>query len=200
MPTFPSPTLLQSVKITSWSPTLISQAHNLARQVRSKGAHRWIVEAELPDTLTRAEAAPIMAFMAALRGQYTAFDIALPVIGTTRGAGGGTPLVDGAAQTGRSVATKGWPIATAILKAGDFITFAGDYKVYMLTADVSSDGSGDATLAIEPALFSSPADEAAVTVTGVSWRVALNDDKAPLGLSPVLYDIQTLSMIEAPNG
>jgi hypothetical protein len=200
MPTFPSPTLLQSVKITSWSPTLISQTHNLARQVRSKGAHRWVIEAQLPDTLTRAEAAPIMAFLAALRGRYTAFDIALPVLGTTRGAGGGTPLVDGADQTGRSVATKGWPNSTAILKAGDFVTFAADYKVYMLTADVSSDGSGDATLAIEPALFASPADEAAVTVTGVSWRVALNDDKATLGLAPVLYDIQTLSMIEAPNG
>jgi len=200
MATFPSPTLLQNIKITSWSPTLISQAHNLNRQVRSKGAHRWIIEAELPDNLTRAEAAPIAAFLAALRGQYTAFDIALPVIGTTRGAGGGTPLVDGAAQTGRTVNTKGWPNSTAILKAGDFVIFAGHYKVYMLTADASSDGSGDAALSLEPALFASPADGAAVTVSGVSWRVALTDDKTPLSIAPVLYSFDTLTMIEAPNG
>lgn len=200
MPTFPLPALLREISITTYSPTLISVSHNLKRQVRSKGVHRWMIEASLPEAATRSNAAALMAFMTALRGQYTAFDIALPVIGTARGAGGGTPLVNGADQTGRSVVTDGWPNSTAILKAGDFVTFAGDYKVYMVTADVSSDGSGDATLTIEPALEVTPDDDAAITCSGVSWRVALADDKFTWSMVPNYYMLQKISMIEAPNG
>ena len=43
----------------------------------------------------------------------------------------------------------------------------------MVTADVSSDGSGDATIAIEPALVASPADDAAITHSSVPFTVAL---------------------------
>jgi len=86
---------------------------------------------------------------------------------TTLGAGGGTPLVNGASQTGTSLITDGWPNSTAILKAGDLITCANITTVYEITADVSSDGSGNATLTINPPIFSggSPANNAAITVT-----------------------------------
>lgn len=122
------------------------------------------------------------------------------------GAHGGTPLVDGAAQnvtyanaTGantQTLVTDGWTTSAAILKAGDVFTIAGVFAVnpvpgegttgktvmpylqqFTVISDASSDGSGDATLTISPAIITSgaqqtvdaaPADNAAITVLGTA--------------------------------
>lgn len=104
---------------------------------------------------------------------------------------GGTPLVNGASQTGSSLITDGWTASAASrLKKGDVFTIAGVYAVnpvsknttgvlqqFVVTADVSSDGSGNATIPIYPAITpttaqktvsASPADNAALTVLGAA--------------------------------
>lgn len=109
----------------------------------------------------------------------------------TVGALGGTPLVNGAAQTGASLITDGWTAAAAPRgKKGDTFTVAGCFAVnpvsgdtlshlqqITLTADVSSDGSGNATLPISPSLIATgasktvsalPADNAAITWIGAA--------------------------------
>jgi hypothetical protein len=118
----------------------------------------------------------------------------------TVGTLGGTPLVNGASQgiinSGStdnphawttSLVTDGWTAAAANrLKAGDIITIAGVFAVnpvnkqnlgylkqFVVTADTNSDGSGNATLVISPAIIAGgayqnvtnrPADNAAITV------------------------------------
>jgi hypothetical protein len=100
-----------------------------------------------------------------------------------------TPLVAGANQTGSSIITNGWAAAIATrLKKGDCITFAGVYMVdpisfqsngvlqqFVVTADVASDGSGNATIPISPSIIltgptqtvtASPADGAAILTFG----------------------------------
>jgi hypothetical protein len=107
---------------------------------------------------------------------------------------GGTPLVNGASQSGASLITDGWTAAAASrLKKGDIFTIAnvyaanpwtrkstGSLRQFTVTADVSSDGSGNATLAISPAIVTSgpyqnvdagPADNAAITVLGAASAV-----------------------------
>lgn len=105
----------------------------------------------------------------------------------TVGAHGGTPLVNGASQTGSSLVTDGWSLSTQVLNKGDIITLAGVNGVnpqnrqstgarqFVVTADVTSDGSGNATIPIYPAITPStafqtvdvgPADNAAITVLG----------------------------------
>ena len=90
---------------------------------------------------------------------------------TPKGTYGGTPLVDGANQTGSTITLKG---ATADVsnwaRAGDLVTFAGITLVYEVPTDTNSVGGGAVTLPISPPIFSggSPADEAAVTTTGIS--------------------------------
>ena len=123
--------------------------------------------------MTRAQFAPIYAFVVKQRGRYESFTIVPAVVSTGQGSPAGTPLVNGASQTGRSLVTDGWNASIAIFKAGDFLKIAGNDKVYMCTADVSSDGSGDATISIEPALVASPADDGAITHSSVSFTVAL---------------------------
>jgi hypothetical protein len=102
---------------------------------------------------------------------------------------GGTPLVNGASQTGSSLVTDGWTASAANrLKKGDVFTIAGvfavnpvsgdtlsDLQQFVVTADVSSNGSGDATIPFSPPIITtgayktvsaSPADNAAITVLG----------------------------------
>jgi len=71
----------------------------------------------------------------------------------------GTVLVNGASQTGTSLAVDG---LTGTPQAGDTFTVAGIEKVYTVTSDATV-SSGGSTLAINPALASSPADNAAIT-------------------------------------
>lgn len=95
-----------------------------------------------------------------------------------------TPLTNGSLQTGSSIVTDGWG-ASASLKRGDSITFAGVRWVnpqskedvgalaqFVLLADATSDGSGNATLTISPAIITTgplqnvtaaPADNATIT-------------------------------------
>mgnify|MGYP006232654725 FL=1 len=65
---------------------------------------------------------------------------------------------------------------TGTLKAGDFVKFAGDTKVYMVVSDVTADGSNEATLTIEPPLRSAISDNASVTYDGVEFTVRLTND------------------------
>ena len=76
----------------------------------------------------------------------------------------GTVLVNGASQTGTSLVVDG---LSAAPQAGDVFKIAGVDLVYTVTSDASV-SSGGATLAINPALDSSPADDAAITFLSTS--------------------------------
>lgn len=114
----------------------------------------------------------------------------------TNGVNSGTPLSNGATQSGASIITDGWTASTTgILKKNDLITFAGVYGVnpvppnnvigtgsdnlmtFRVTADVNSDGSGNATIPIDPPLTTTGvyatgsttiANNSAITVLGNS--------------------------------
>lgn len=109
----------------------------------------------------------------------------------TVGAYSGTPLVNGATQTGSSIALDGFGVSiTGALKKGDIISFAGVNFVnpmtgvatsttaqFVVTADANSNGTGQVTAPIYPAIVTSgpyktvsgsPADNAAVTIAGAS--------------------------------
>lgn len=83
----------------------------------------------------------------------------------TVGAHGGTPLVNGATQSGTSLVTDGWPNSTAVLNVGDQFTIANVFEVnpqtyqstgrlqrFTVTAAATSNGSGQATLSISPGI------------------------------------------------
>lgn len=128
---------------------------------------------------------------------------------------GGTPLVNGVpAQGATTLVTDAWTAAAASrLKKGDVFTIANVYAVnpqsrlstgqlrqFVVTADVSSDGSGNLTAAISPAIQSTgsfptvnalPADNAAITVLGAANTVtpanmAFHKDFMVLGCADLL--------------
>lgn len=190
-PTDPAP---RDVSLRSVQPTLVSTAHSLQQQVRSRGAQRWAIRLDYP-ALTRPQWAPLFAFAMAQRGQYETFTLALPVLTTPQGTWAGSPAVKGAGQTGRSVAVDGFT-AGATVKAGDLCQFAGDAKVYMVTADATADGAGEATLAIEPALQATPADDAAVASSTAVFTVAFASDVREATMVPGKILALTVDLVE----
>lgn len=146
-------------------------------QTASYPGSRWAANFMLVPK-TRADMAAVVAFLAQLDGMAGRFYGYDPAATTPLGVGTGTPLVNGASQTGKSLITDGWTAGqTGILKAGDYFTVNNEMK--MVTADCDSDGSGNATISFTPALRSSPANNAAITVTNPKCIMRLeNDDQA----------------------
>ncbi len=125
--------------------------------------------------LSDSDGRTLLAFMVALRGEagrFTLYDHSHP---NPAGIATGSPLVNGASQTGGTLITDGWTNSvTGILKAGDYIGVNGELK--MVTSDVDSDVTGKVTLTIEPPLRSSPADNAVITTVKPTTNFRLVDD------------------------
>jgi hypothetical protein len=101
-----------------------------------------------------------------------------------------TPLVNGASQTGSTIATDGWASGAATLNKGDIFTIAGVNSVnplsysdngrlqqFVVTATTSDSSGAMATLPISPSIITSgalqtvsasPANNAVITVLGTT--------------------------------
>tara|TARA_R100001443_G_scaffold104840_1_gene113626 strand:+ start:1372 stop:1968 length:597 start_codon:yes stop_codon:yes gene_type:complete len=173
--TFPTSPAFNSLNVQSVQPTLVSRTISGRRQSRQIGGQYFRMTATFPP-MTRAQFAPIYAFIMKQRGRFETFSLTLPVISIGQGSPAGTPLVNGASQTGRSIVTDGWNASITVFKAGDYLKFANHDKVYSVTADATSDGAGASTISIEPALLTSPANDSAITYTAVPFTVSLVND------------------------
>ena len=146
--------------------------------------------------LKRAEYAVIEPFLLAQRGQFGIFTFIPPIHSVPLGSWAGAPLVNGASQSGRTLAVDGFSPSQTVAKAGDFFKLAAN-KVYKLTADAISDVSGNATLTFEPALMTSPANNEALVYNNVPFTVCLMSDNLESPLSPPsLYDI-VIDLVES---
>ncbi len=74
----------------------------------------------------------------------------------------GTPVVNGADQTGTSLMVDGLTTKPSV---GDIFTLDGDSQQYVVTAATDLSGT-DSTLTVSPAIQSAPADGAALTFAG----------------------------------
>ena len=124
--------------------------------------------------MSRSDFAPVLAFIMKQRTQKETFQISLPDLKNAKGNVSGSVLVKNAHTAGDTTITV--DAMTGTLKAGDFVKFAGDTKVYMVVSDVTADGSNEATLTIEPPLRSAISDNASVTYDGVEFTVRLTND------------------------
>lgn len=102
---------------------------------------------------------------------------------------GGTPVVNGASQTGSTIVTNGWTASiTGLLNVGDVFTMSGVFTVnpmnlqttgalqnFVVTAPANSDAGGNSTVGIYPPITTSgafqtvtnsPANGATITVFG----------------------------------
>lgn len=189
MPTFPRTVEPRTATIPRVPTGLRSLGQTGGVQLRSTLQIGRMWEEVWPDLrLGRADVEALLAWIEWAHSTQQIFDIthlALPGSGKApKGAGGGTPLVNGATQTGESLATDGWSNSvTNVVRAGDVIRIAGLTPLFRVVLDANSNGSGEATLKINPPIpaGSSPADNAGITRTGCTIRAMIWDYVEPPG-------------------
>ena len=116
-----------------------------------------------------------------------------------KGVATGTIRVNGASQTGNQVALDGFANSTNnVFKAGDYIQI-GSY-LYMVTEDVTSNGSGEANVKIEPSLrqgIETIADDATVIYTNTTTLMRLDSNATSWNTDQVSKYGISLSATEA---
>lgn len=141
-----------------------------AQTITRPGTH-WQIDAQWSN-LWEGSRADLVGFFARLNGRE--HRVSLPVFNYTtvsrRGTYQGSPVVDGASQTGATLDIRG---ATATVtdwaRAGDYIQVGN--QLFMVTADTDTNGAGEASLPIIPKIRSSFIDGLAVEVTPASLLV-----------------------------
>ena len=168
-------TNFNAINIRSNQKTLFSETDSGKSFRRQVQGQRFSFTLSYP-LLTRADFAPIMAFMVKQRSRKENFTVTLPTTLDSQGNETGTLLVNGSHSAGDTTINIDAFAADGAgrLKAGDFIKFAHD-KVYMVVSDVTS-SSNSATVTIEPPLREALADNSSVTYDSVPFKVYLTSD------------------------
>jgi hypothetical protein len=195
--TFPSTPTTKGVSITSQQNTIVSTTVSGRRQARQIDGQRFKLTLSFP-IMTRSEFAPILAFIMKQRSQLESFQYTPATMASSNGVASGVIRVNGAISAGvTSVAIDGMANSTSgIFKAGDFFRFTGQNKVYMIVADVSSNGSGQGTLTFEPPLRTGVADNSILIYSSVDFTVGLTNDVQEFRVGTENYFQYEVDLIE----
>ena len=119
-------------------------------QVFEHEGAQWKATFTLPP-MKKEKAAVWLAFLMSLRGRRGTFKIGDQDRKTIQGTATGTVLVNGASQTGNAINLDGFTASRAnVFLAGDYIQI--NSYLYMVSANVTANGSGEATVYVEPSL------------------------------------------------
>lgn len=198
--TFPAIGIVSSNFGLSVSVAISQSPFTKRQQVYDNSGSMW--QGDVTFERTRiADANLIKAFVVGLKGQFGTFLYGDPdflALGP-QGTASGTPLVDGASQTGTTLAVKGFGLSETVLKAGDYFQLGTGLtsRLYMITEDIASDGAGDATLHFLPALRSSPAGDDPLTITGAKGLMRLSDNTVGWSANFANIHDNSISFVEA---
>ena len=171
----------ESLGIKSIQNTIISKTvsgKKLARQIDNQ---RFSFTARIITAKRSDVYGELMAFIVKQRSGKENFTIIPPEVEDARGNVSGTVLVNGVHAVADTTITV--DAMTGTLKAGDFIKFASHNKVYMVVADVTADGSNEATVTIEPPLLTALGNNEIVTYDNVPFTVHLTNDIQEFGVA-----------------
>jgi hypothetical protein len=182
----PTTTGIAMVTLSARNVVGLSQSpFTMKQQVQKHAGQRWEAQVQLPP-MDRDEAEVWLTFLMKMNGVFGTFLLGDPNGGTARGSASttpGTPVVNGASQTGNELDIDGLPAsATGYLKAGDYIQLGSgsSAQLYKVLDDVDSNASGEATLTIWPNLRSSPDDDATVVVSSAQGVFRLADNQTDI--------------------
>lgn len=166
---------IKHIEMTQHNSTASSQSPFTGQQQFQTYTGQWWSASVTLCTLNRASAAEWQSFLAKLRGKQGTFMMGDPDAATPQGTPVGTPLVNGASQTGNTIITDGWTAsADDVLLAGDYIQIGN--HMYMVLDDVSADGSGNATFDVWPRLRADVDNNDPITTSSCKtiWRLSSN--------------------------
>ena len=174
---FPTSPVANSANIRSLQRTIVSVTTSGRKQARQIDGQRFAITLQFP-AMTRAEFAPIKAFIMKQRSQLNNFTVIPPIVSDAQGVASTTISTDASISAGATTCTvDGMTTSTnGILKAGDYFRFTGQNKVYMAVEDLNADGSGEGTLTFEPPLRSDVTDNTILIYDDVDFTVTLVND------------------------
>lgn len=180
--TFPTSVVIERINWQSKSLVSVSQSEFTGAQevqVHGGGAGWWEGVVSIAPLNTIAESDEWVSFLISLNGREGTFLMGDPLKTAPRGTALGTPLVNGASQTGVSLITDGWTASqTGVLLAGDLIQVGTGSlsRLHMVKEDADADGSGNSTIEIFPNLRESPSDGSAITISSPVGKFRLSSD------------------------
>jgi hypothetical protein len=160
----PGELLLSGPKLSSPAQTNRSTWTGRRKVIGLAGTETWRGSVAIADIATEADERQWRAFLFALAGPQNSFRFPLPCNTHI----GPKPLVNGATEAGYTLPLDGMTPNARILRAGQYITVplpSGHARAVCLTADLVSNGAGQATAQFRPALNEVPADNAVVETT-----------------------------------
>jgi hypothetical protein len=195
--TFPSSPKPRDVTISSNQNTIVSTTVSGRRQARQIDGQRFRLTLRFP-VMTRAEFAPILAFIMKQRSQLESFQYTPPTIDDALGSASTVISTNGAVSAGATSCTiDGMTVSqSGVFKAGDFFRFTGQEKVYMCVSDVSSNGSGAGTLTFEPPLRTAVSDNTIIIYDDVDFTVGLTGDIQEFTIGTENYFQYEIDLIE----
>lgn len=138
-----------------------------AGQAQSFGGQGWRGIVTLPP-MPEAKGRDWAGWLASLHGQVGTFLLGDPLGATARGSLGGTPLVNGAGQTGNTLVINGASgSVTGWLLRGDYVQLGSGVSstLHIVEEDADSDASGNVTLSIWPGMRTPPINASAVVTS-----------------------------------
>lgn len=180
---FPTTKGVAAINLRAVNAVAISQSpFTFKQQVIAHQGQRWEADITLPP-MQRADAEVWVSFLVSLAGRRGTFTMGDPNGASARGSASvtpGTPLVNGASQTGGSLAVDGLPASvTGYLKVGDYIQLGGGSSatLHKVMEEVDSNSLGQAVIELWPYVRIAPSDDATITVgnTVGLFRLASNE-------------------------
>ena len=177
----PDTTSFQSIKLKARNAVAVTESmFTYQQRTQQNQGQRWEADVKIvPKNRTDAEV--WITFLMSLKGRLGTFLMGDPAGATPLGVATGTPLVKGASQVGEDLITDGWTISTTgILVKGSYVQLGSGATstLHKSLTTVNSNGSGEATLTLWPAITAqtSPADNAPLTISSAKglWRLKDN--------------------------
>jgi hypothetical protein len=193
-PTSPAP---RNAVIRSQQTTIVSITTSGRKQARQIDGQRFAITLQFPN-MTRAEFAPIQAFVMKQRSQLESFTVVPPTVKNALGVANTVISTNASVSAGATTCTvDGMTTSTnGILKAGDYFRFTGQEKVYMAVEDLDSDGSGEGTLTFEPPLRTAVADNTILIYDNVDFTVSLTNDIQEFNIGTQEYFNYEIDLVE----
>lgn len=179
----------------------ILEAFDGSQQVTVYTKYAWAMEFDLPpDNSTLFwEWRAVLAQLCDPSNTIRIVPPELPDGGPTSGYSGANPLVEGGSQVGSTLSCDGVPNSTLIVKKGDFmhVDTAAGRELKIITADATSDGTGDVDLPIFPPLKAAPANNATVELQDPVGEWRLEEPNADWFVNKNLVGGASIQLIEA---
>lgn len=201
--TLPTASGIAQINLRAVNSVSISESpFTFKQQVISHTGQRWEAEVSMPP-MQRADAEQWISFLVSLAGVKGTFLLGDPNASTPRGSASttpGTPVVNGASQTGDSLTIDGCPTsATGYLKAGDYIQLGGGSSatLHKVLTDVDTNASGQATLDLWPYIRTAPSDDATVVVSNAKGLFRLASNQTDWSINNAAFYGITFPALEA---